>query len=432
MSSLRRPLGHARARIYSMSGSSDQPCLAWPDRGIHSCHHTEVTNIIPQPGQDDTSRLPPWLLADVIIAFASPHYAERLVAGVPAAARVAREVKLAGLTSCRIVSDAAWVPSNRLRSEVARLAGVLRVNFGSVGQGEAGAGETGRVLVLDGTMLPDVVQIAALLDGQTAGEKIGEIVSAGNAPLTCAVIMQGQDNGLPRLDSAGRAILRATAKPGDGIVSRSINRPISRAMSSALLRISGIRPLHATCGTAALALAMVIALTSGTLSGQIWGALLFQAASIVDGVDGEIARATFHTSRSGAMIDSVIDALTNLAFVLGLALNLAMQGDFQSAGAGLAGLCVMALGLALIGRISARRGGPFTFDVIKDHYRSNSAGPPSRLMRAATFITSRDFFALAFVVMIMAGLAGVILELFAAAALLWLIAVVRAITARPR
>ena len=152
----------------------------------------------------------------------------------------------------------------------------------------------------------------------------------------------------------------------------------------------------------------------------------------MDGVDGEIARATFHTSRRGALIDSVIDALTNLAFILGLALNLAMQGELRSAGVGFAGLCTLALGLVLIGRISARRGGPFTFDVIKEHYRSGSAGPPSRLMRAATFITSRDFFALVFVVMILAGFASQILELFALAALLWLIAVVRVITAQQR
>jgi CDP-L-myo-inositol myo-inositolphosphotransferase len=316
-----------------------------------------------------------------------------------------------------------------LRAEIARLAGGLEVGFGAVNRPEAGP--CGTVLVLDGTMMPNRDRISALLEGGDR-EKIGEIVSAREAPRACARIMQGQDKGLARLESAGRAILRATAKPGDGIVSRWINRPVSRAISSALLRMSGIQPIHATFGTAALALAMVVALTSGTRYGQVGGALLFQAASIVDGVDGEIARATFHTSRSGALIDSVIDALTNLAFVLGLALNLAMQGEFRSAGVGFAGLCVLALGLALIGRISARRGGPFTFDVIKDHYRSSAAGLPSRLMRAATFITSRDFFALVFVVMIVAGFPGQILELFALAALVWLIAVVRAITAQQR
>ena len=395
----------------------------------HALHHgIGKTTIVPLPRQVDPTELPLRLPSEVIIAFASPDHAERRVAGVPAAARVAREVGLAGLTSCRVVASDGWVPSEQTRAEIGRLAGGLRVAFGA--KGRPGAG-TDRVLVLDGTMMPNAAQITALIGGANL-EEIGEIVHAEDASLTSTKSMQRQSDAVLLLDSAGRAILRATAKPGDGIVSRWINRPISRAISSALLRIDGIRPLHATFGTTALALAMVVALTQGTHSGQIWGALLFQAASIVDGVDGEIARATFHTSRRGAMIDSVIDAITNLAFVLGLALNLAMQGEFQSAGVGLAGLCVMALGLALIGRISARRGGPFTFDVIKDHYRSNSAGPPSRLMRAATFITSRDFFALAFVVMIMVGLAGVILELFAAAALLWLIAVVRAITARPR
>lgn len=310
----------------------------------------------------------------------------------------------------------------------------MQVEFGTVGADEAGpvATPAGPVLVIDGTMLPSAAMIAELRDGVTSWDNIGAVVDAADVPAACAPLMQGKGDARLRLDAAGKAILRATAKPGDGIVSRSINRPISRAMSSILLRFSGVRPLHATFGTAAFALAMVFALTTGTRYGQVWGALLFQSASIVDGVDGEIARATFHTSRRGAMIDSVVDAFTNLAFVFGLALNLAMQGNGRSAWVGFAGLGVLAVGLALIGRISARSGAPFSFDVIKDHYRSSTAGPPSRLTRAATFITSRDFFALVFVVMILAGFSALILELFAAAALLWLIAVVRVITAQQR
>ena len=354
-----------------------------------------------------------------VIVFANPRDAERLVAGVPAAARAARAANLAGLTACRIVADVAWVPSRRLRTEIARLAGAMQVGFGTIDADESGpVGPTAeRVLVIDGA---------------TSGDSaIGAVLDAKDVPAACAR-MQAHDDAPARLDAAGRAILRATAKPGDGIVSRLINRPISRAISAVLLQFSGIRPLHATCATAALALAMAFELATGSRAGQVWGALLFQSASIVDGVDGEIARATFHTSRSGAMIDSLIDAFTNLAFVFGLALNLAMQGHIRSAGVGFAGLCVLAVGLGLIGRISAQRGGPFTFDVIKDHYRSGAAGLSSPWMRAATFITSRDFFALVFVLMILAGFSALILELFAAAALLWLIAVVRAITAQQR
>ena len=388
----------------------------------------EAAIIPPQCWQDEVLDQPRGLPDAVLVVFPGQHHAERLVAGVPAAARVAREVALAGFPACSIITDAAWVANAHLPAEFARLAGGLKVEFATV-DGVAQHQGSRKVLVLDGARLPAAPAITGLIDGVVESGFIGAVVAGDEVPAACARVLDGKASALARLNAAGRAILRATAKPGDGIVSRSINRPISRAISSVLLRFSGVRPIHATFGTAALALAMIVALTSGTRSGQIWGALLFQAASIVDGVDGEIARATFHTSRSGAMIDSVIDALTNLAFIMGLALNLALQGDFRSAGVGFAGLCVLAVGLAMIGRISARSSAPFTFDVIKDHYRSSSAGPPSRLMLAATFITSRDFFALAFVVMILAGLPGVILELFALSALLWLIAVVRAITA---
>ena len=66
-----------------------------------------------------------------------------------------------------------------------------------------------------------------------------------------------------------RRIVRQTAKAGDGIISRHINRPISQSISRRLLRLAWIRPVHATWGTALLAVAMLAALLLGTRGGGV-------------------------------------------------------------------------------------------------------------------------------------------------------------------
>lgn len=161
---------------------------------------------------------------------------------------------------------------------------------------------------------------------------------------------------LRQLRCAGRDVSAATGKGSDGIVSRYVNRPISRATSYQLLRLPGVPPLHASLGTALLGLMMAAALFFCGQTGLIAGALLFRAASIFDGVDGEIARATYRTSHEGATLDSVIEAATKLAFISGVSVNVALIGDTAGACAGGLALGTLATGLLLVGRHAKRHG----------------------------------------------------------------------------
>jgi CDP-L-myo-inositol myo-inositolphosphotransferase len=68
-------------------------------------------------------------------------------------------------------------------------------------------------------------------------------------------------------------------------------------------------------------------LAAGALAaGHAWsaalvaGGVLTQIASIVDGVDGEIARASLRASPAGAFLDSVLDRIADAALLAGLAL----------------------------------------------------------------------------------------------------------------
>lgn len=329
-----------------------------------------------------------------------------------------REAGIAGLTAVTVAAPG-WSPAAVTRAECARLGESLDVGFAAL---ESVSVPDGALLIAGDRMVP-----AAAVRAGHAAEGLGH--AGADEDSTRAVIAElvGGESAA-RLSAAGRSVLLGTAKQTDGIVSRYINRPISRAFSRVLLMIPGMRPIHATFGTALLALLMILCLLRGDNWGLVAGALLFQAASIFDGVDGEIARATYRASRTGAALDSMIDAITNLAFLAGVAINLHMQGDTFSARVGFTGLALLAIGLLLIGRASAKSHAPFSFDVVKDHYRGRSDGTQSsRLFQGLTFLTSRDFFALAFALLIAFGLAAQILALFAVAAAGWLVAVILAL-----
>jgi phosphatidylglycerophosphate synthase len=102
----------------------------------------------------------------------------------------------------------------------------------------------------------------------------------------------------------------------DGYVSRYINRRLSNPVASLLAR-TWITPNQVTWA------AFVIALLSffGFFFGwNIAGGLLAQLSSIVDGVDGTLARLKNSASAFGGFLDSVLDRYADIAIVLGLTL----------------------------------------------------------------------------------------------------------------
>ena len=231
--------------------------------------------------------------------------------------------------------------------------------------------------------------------------------------------------GAPTLDEP--AILRATAKKSDGPVSQHFNRPISRLISAQLLRYPALRPVHATIGTGVLAAAMFASLIFGGVTGLILGGVLFHVASVFDGVDGEMARATFRTSRAGAFLDSVIDMATNVAFVVGVTVNLS-ERSAQAMAVGGWGLLVFLLGLGAVSATAARADRPFSMDVVKERYRTRYQGSCfDRVTIFMTVVTSRDFFAFLFALLIIAGRPMAVLHIFATAATVWILFVAGAL-----
>jgi CDP-L-myo-inositol myo-inositolphosphotransferase len=167
----------------------------------------------------------------------------------------------------------------------------------------------------------------AVFDAQRRAEARGDASLAGaltelarEQPLAAVALPQGlwwQDVDTPEdLRRAAARLRRSLRKEADGPVSRYLNRPVSTRMSMALAHL----PIHPDVVSMVAFLLGVLAawlLASGQGTA---GGILVQLASILDGVDGEIARLQVRAGPGGALLDGVLDRLADAAIVGGLAL----------------------------------------------------------------------------------------------------------------
>ncbi len=109
-------------------------------------------------------------------------------------------------------------------------------------------------------------------------------------------------------------ITKAVKNRGEGIISRHINRKISTKISEVL--VDYVEPMHMTVFSFLVGvLAGIVALFSPPIAG-----IFYQLNSILDGVDGEIARAAMKKSRFGGYFDSILDRYVDFFVLLGLAI----------------------------------------------------------------------------------------------------------------
>ena len=103
----------------------------------------------------------------------------------------------------------------------------------------------------------------------------------------------------------------------DGPISRLLNRPLSHRISARVwaLPVTPDQWSFASFGlVCAGAAAFAVHLPKA-------GAVLVHAGSIVDGVDGEVARLQGTSSTEGALLDLTLDRVADIALVSGLALG---------------------------------------------------------------------------------------------------------------
>ena len=118
------------------------------------------------------------------------------------------------------------------------------------------------------------------------------------------------------LHAAKRRLRRSLVKANDGPVSRYLNRPLSTRLS-VLLAPLGVAPDVLSVLGAALGVAAACFLGAGA---AIAGALAVHAASVFDGVDGEVARLRLRARPAGALLDGVLDRIVDASIIGGLSI----------------------------------------------------------------------------------------------------------------
>jgi hypothetical protein len=150
------------------------------------------------------------------------------------------------------------------------------------------------------------------------------------ASAVAATLSAGESSELPwryvgtpdEIPAAERAFLRDNGKTQDGLVSRYVNRRVSRFISRGLLK-TPMTPSTWSVLIFILPLIGTLQFLRGSYLGFVLGAAIFQLYSILDGCDGEIARAKFLQTEFGRRLDSFLDLSGNILLALGIGIGLA-------------------------------------------------------------------------------------------------------------
>jgi len=134
---------------------------------------------------------------------------------------------------------------------------------------------------------------------------------------------------------ARREVLAGAARVGDGVIARHLNRPISLRITERLIS-RPIKPWQVSVATFAMTLAAGLSFAVGHAT---TGGLLAQCASVLDGVDGELARVRDQDSAFAGLYDALLDRVGEAAVIGGMTLYAWLMG---------AGALAVALGFAAL------------------------------------------------------------------------------------
>lgn len=145
------------------------------------------------------------------------------------------------------------------------------------------------------------------------------------------------------LDATAHALWEGCRKPLDGFVSRNLNRHVSLFISRRIAH-TAIDPNHISAFNLALGLLGGVIGAIGGYWAFLGAAALLKANSILDGVDGELARMRIQSSVLGEWLDTISDDLSNQAFFIGVGVGAYRHtGDIAWLWLGLATALPMAL-----------------------------------------------------------------------------------------
>lgn len=227
------------------------------------------------------------------------------------------------------------------------------------------------------------------------------------------------------LQYAEDRLLKACIKPTDGFVSKNFNRKISLAITRQLLK-TPLTANQVTFLTSIVGVLSGVAVAQGGYAWGVVGAILFKLTSILDGCDGEMSKLKFTASKTGQWLDTISDNLTYECFVIGLA-----WGLWPGATLLLKFGCVMAIfgltaALTVMFTYLIRHTDSGTLIAIQDDFHQENKTGIKKWLASFQFLLKRDFFALFFLFLAIAGKLNWIIWLVAFATnVAWIVLVMK-------
>ncbi len=175
---------------------------------------------------------------------------------------------------------------------------------------------------------------------------------------------------------AEKILLHSLVPAKDGFVSKYINRKFSLRITK-ILAATRITPNQVTVVSFLTAAASASCFAAAN---PILGGLLAQLCSIIDGVDGEIARLKFQMSSYGGLFDSILDRYADFIIVIGITYSWYSATNSPAALlAGAAALTGMPMSMLFKEKYHSLTGKPFLPELYDGIFRCLPANRDGRL-----------------------------------------------------
>jgi phosphatidylglycerophosphate synthase len=158
---------------------------------------------------------------------------------------------------------------------------------------------------------------AAAIDALARGDSDTAIATTATARIAHGEIARHPIATPADRRAAHRLLYRILIKPQDNAITRYLYRPISFPLTR-LLVWTPITPNQVSYLVAALVALGCWLTATPSMARALAGTVIILAASYLDCCDGEIARVKLMSSRLGAWIDTVVDELSSLGYMIAL------------------------------------------------------------------------------------------------------------------
>lgn len=162
--------------------------------------------------------------------------------------------------------------------------------------------------------------VAALTAGADDRAIADELLADGAVAIAHGAIARYPATTAAERAAAADHLVAIIHKHQDNAITRYLYRPVSIACTRLLVR-TPITPNQVSAVTAVLVVLGCWLTARGSMGSAIAGTAVMLLAAYVDCCDGEIARLKLLSSRFGAWLDTVVDELSQVAYVVALGLH---------------------------------------------------------------------------------------------------------------